>query len=91
MSGKTTFKDRSMADRWDVITLQVENLHLQILPGIGGRLWDVKFHSRSFAVISVPIEINKQAIIDTREFYQLSITYNDSGILLISSIAVTGG
>ena len=36
-----------MADRWDVITLQVENLHLQILPGIGGRLWDVKFHSRS--------------------------------------------
>ena len=47
MSGKTTFKDRSMADRWDVITLQVENLHLQILPGIGGRLWDVKFHNRS--------------------------------------------
>ena len=36
-----------MADRWDVITLQVENLHLQILPGIGGRLWDVKFHNRS--------------------------------------------
>ncbi len=36
-----------MSDRWDVLRLQDGALELLILPGIGGRLWDVVFHGRS--------------------------------------------
>lgn len=36
-----------MSDRWAVIKLTNHDLELTILPGVGGRLWDVTFQGRS--------------------------------------------
>ncbi|WP_171180828.1 hypothetical protein [Ruegeria sp. HKCCD8929] len=36
-----------MSERWSVLHLQQNNLRLTLLPGIGGRLWDVNFQGRS--------------------------------------------
>ncbi|WP_136440420.1 hypothetical protein [Pacificoceanicola onchidii] len=36
-----------MSDRWRLLRLQNNELELVILPGIGGRLWDVVFHGQS--------------------------------------------
>lgn len=36
-----------MPEAWTEITLQDTDLELVILPGIGGRLWDVRYHGRS--------------------------------------------
>ncbi|NOD28939.1 hypothetical protein [Ruegeria atlantica] len=36
-----------MSDRWSVLHLQQNDLQLTLLPGIGGRLWDVNFQGRS--------------------------------------------
>ncbi|MFK7871423.1 MAG: hypothetical protein AB8B58_19575 [Roseobacter sp.] len=36
-----------MSDRWAITKLQNHDLELAILPGIGGRLWDVSYQGRS--------------------------------------------
>jgi len=36
-----------MSDRWSVLHLQEGDLQLTLLPGIGGRLWDVEFQGHS--------------------------------------------
>lgn len=36
-----------MPDRWSTHHLQQNNLRLTLLPGIGGRLWDIDFQGRS--------------------------------------------
>ena len=36
-----------MSDRWSVLHLQQNDLQLTLLPGIGGRLWDINFQGRS--------------------------------------------
>ena len=36
-----------MDDTWTVLSLKQGDLALEILPGIGGRLWDVVFHGKS--------------------------------------------
>lgn len=36
-----------MSDRWSVLRLEQGDLRLTVLPGIGGRLWDVDFQGRS--------------------------------------------
>ena len=36
-----------MSDRWAVLQLKNNDLELTMLPGIGGRLWDVTFQERS--------------------------------------------
>lgn len=36
-----------MSDIWKLETIRSDNLELIILPGIGGRLWDIKFQGRS--------------------------------------------
>ncbi len=36
-----------MSDRWSVLKLQKSDFELVMLPGIGGRLWDVNFRGRS--------------------------------------------
>ncbi|WP_240535005.1 hypothetical protein [Notoacmeibacter marinus] len=39
--------EKAMSDRWAVLQLQMNDLDLTMLPGIGGRLWDVTFQGRS--------------------------------------------
>jgi hypothetical protein len=36
-----------MTDRWNVLSLKCGDLELLVLPGVGGRLWDVRFQGRS--------------------------------------------
>ena len=36
-----------MPDRWSVLQLQQGDLQLTVLPGIGGRLWDVQVGGNS--------------------------------------------
>ena len=36
-----------MSDQWATLQLQQDDLELVVLPGIGGRLWDVKFRDQS--------------------------------------------
>lgn len=36
-----------MSDRWALLRLQQDDLELVFLPGIGGRLWDVKYQGQS--------------------------------------------
>jgi hypothetical protein len=39
--------DKPMSDRWAVLRIKNKYLELTLLPGIGGRLWDVTFQGRS--------------------------------------------
>lgn len=36
-----------MTDRWNVLSLKCRDLELLVVPGVGGRLWDVRFQERS--------------------------------------------
>lgn len=53
-----------MPDRWSVLHLQQNDLRLTLLPGIGGRLWDVEYRGRSLLFQNPDLE--GLAVDDTR-------------------------
>jgi hypothetical protein len=60
-----------MSDRWVVIRLTNKDLELTMLPGIGGRLWDVTFEGRSLLfknpdLIGQPVDEKKLVDLPTR-------------------------
>lgn len=60
-----------MSDRWAVLQLKSDDLELTMLPGIGGRLWDVIFEGRSLLfqnpdLAGLPVEENNLAGLPTR-------------------------
>lgn len=60
-----------MTDRWAVIKLPNHDLELTILPGIGGRLWDVTFQGRSLLfqnpdLVGLPFDTSDLAGLPTK-------------------------
>lgn len=60
-----------MSDRWAVIKLKNHDLELSILPGIGGRLWDVTFQGRSLLfqnpdLVGLPVDESDLAGLPTK-------------------------
>lgn len=60
-----------MFDIWAVLQLQMKDLDLSLLPGIGGRLWDVRFKGRSLLfqnpdLVGVSIDETNLAGLPTR-------------------------
>lgn len=58
-------------EQWEIITLKLEDLKLDVLPGIGGRLWDIKIHGNSLLfqnpdLIGVSFDFNDMAALPTR-------------------------
>lgn len=58
-------------EQWEIITLKLEDLKLDVLPGIGGRLWDIKIHGNSLLfqnpdLIGVSFDSNDMAMLPTR-------------------------
>ena len=58
-------------EQWELITLKLENLELDLLPGIGGRLWDIKFHGNSLLfqnsdLTGLSFDLNDLAALPTR-------------------------
>ncbi|PSL15362.1 hypothetical protein [Shimia abyssi] len=60
-----------MTDIWNIHSLSSETLELQCLPGIGGRLWDVKFEGQSLLfqnadLIGTAVDLDALADLPTR-------------------------
>jgi len=60
-----------MSDRWAVVQLQMNDLELTMLPGLGGRLWDVTFKGRSLLfqnpdLAGLPVDETNLASLPTR-------------------------
>jgi len=60
-----------LSDRWAIIKLQNDDLELTILPGIGGRLWDVTVEGRSLLfqnpdLVGLPVDTSDLAGLPTQ-------------------------
>jgi hypothetical protein len=60
-----------MADPWILQHLYCDDLHLEVLPAIGGRLWDVQFQGRSLLfqnpdLLGVPVDLTDLGALPTR-------------------------
>lgn len=60
-----------MPDQWTFQQLHCDDLHLEILPAIGGRLWDVRFQGRSLLfqnrdLLDLPIDLSDLTALPTR-------------------------
>ncbi|EDQ34920.2 hypothetical protein HPDFL43_01945 [Hoeflea phototrophica DFL-43] len=60
-----------MTDRWNILSLKCGDLELLMLPGVGGRLWDVRFQGRSLLfqnpdLRAVAIDLTQLTLLPTR-------------------------
>lgn len=60
-----------MPDQWTFQQLRCDDLQLEILPAIGGRLWDVRFQGRSLLfqnrdLLGAPVDLSNLTALPTR-------------------------